>query len=204
MPYGLFDYGETIQTMGLSPLPPAQWTDNRTGQTFSRDQVLAREGIPLSGIATSKAQADRYTEILKSLPSKYTPVQPTPVQPPPASNVKVGGGGSGGGRQGMLDSNYTTIRTGSTLTQPYRPPTGTTRYPEEPTMVTRAFPEDGSPITLAIPEDGIVKVRADDAPPPSGGCPKGYEPSGGGKPPQGRPAPIGEGRPAPVTLAIPE
>jgi hypothetical protein len=173
MPYGLFDYGGTIQTMGQS------FTDLVTGQTLTREQVFAKEGIPLSMTAPNASEAARISDLMRNLPNKYAP-----------------------------------STTYNNMTDAF-PEDGRTKImADEPTSrtnpYTRAFPEDGirPPVTMMIPEDGIVKVRADEAP-PSGGCPKGYEPSGGGKPrpydrPVTRPAPIGEGRPAPVTLAIPE
>lgn len=124
MPYGLFDYGGTIQTMGAEPTTYNNMTD----------------AFPEDGL--TKVMAD----------DRGQPV---------------------------------------TARVPEEPDTFTRAIPEEGGGVTDRFPEDPfMPVTLKMPEDGVVKIRADE-PPPSGNCPKGYEPSGGGTPPR---PPIGEGR----------
>lgn len=146
MPYGLFDYvPDSFHTMGAGP-----FVERSTGQSFTREQVLAREGISLT---TSPQNVEAMTSKLKSLPSAYSYTGP--------SIVNSGGSvRSGGSAQAIDRSSGSGGRRVVTLAIPENPGDmqvpGSVRSGGSAQVIDRSSGSTGGvrqPVTLRVPEN---------------------------------------------------
>jgi hypothetical protein len=193
MPYGLFDFEDTIEPMGLSPqfnLSP----NTQQGRANLGLPILNKipaptpqnTGIVTKAIPENPPQQVTTMAIPENAPSQFLPSFVTRAvgeeqifNPPMVTDAMIG-------------NEAPPIATAMAY--------GENSFPYNPSTLAMIPSEMPPNVTLAIPENGVLPT------PPSGQCPTGYQPSNPSSPIKPPPAqfyaPIGEGRYASMPIKV--
>lgn len=157
MPYGLFDFEDTIQPMGLSPAYEPQWDSEAFYNATQLKQGIA-QGIAKP--APTPENTGMVTRAIPENPPQQMMTQAIPENPPSGNPTTLAYGENGAiPAPAPVPNPVTTAMIGNEA-----PPTATKMYPES-TVTPNPI------MTMAIPESGVIPT------PPSGQCPTGYQSS---------------------------
>ena len=186
MPYGLFDFEDTIQPMGLSPAYEPQWdseafynVQNRINNTLQRPVVtfgvgLAESSPPQQVTMASQGTYKYSTDQLGRSIREYVPLPQntgTVTRAIPENAPTQSGIPATAQKLAYMGAENSPPQQVSTMAIPENPPSQSL----PPAPVTAKIPENSTTpnpvMTLAIPEGGVTPT------PPSGQCPTGYQSS---------------------------